>query len=112
MNMKSNKRWVIGITVLCLLIACIGYRYLAKAGSPYRLEVIRTEDSGYGYKIHEGKRTLIVQPFIPVVAGKRSFKTLVEAASVGHLVLNRIAAGEDFAVSSKDLEHLGISLND
>ncbi|MCS2305523.1 DUF4907 domain-containing protein [Bacteroides ovatus] len=37
----------------------------------YRLEVTQIEGSGYGYKIYERERLIIVQPFIPVVSGKR-----------------------------------------
>ncbi|MCS3100691.1 DUF4907 domain-containing protein [Bacteroides ovatus] len=39
----------------------------------YRLEVTQIEGSGYGYKIYERERLIIVQPFIPVVSGKRYF---------------------------------------
>ncbi|MCS2965326.1 DUF4907 domain-containing protein [Bacteroides ovatus] len=39
----------------------------------YRLEVTQIEGSGYGYKIYERERLIIVQPFIPVVSGERPF---------------------------------------
>lgn len=77
-------------------------------GSPYHLEVMELGDYGYGYKIYEGKHTIIVQPFIPVVTGKRTFRAEQDARRVGNLVLERIEAGNDFTISKADLDNLGI----
>lgn len=74
----------------------------------YRLEVTRVGGSGYGYKIYERERLIIVQPFIPVVSGKRPFQSVQDAQCTGNLVLERIKARKEFAISKADLDNLGI----
>jgi len=63
MNMKRNKK-IIGIScfVLLLLVGII-YGYMHSINI-YRLEVTQIEGSGYGYKIYERERLIIVQPFL------------------------------------------------
>lgn len=110
MNMKKNKkRTGIICVVALLLLGGITYEGYMNYESPYRVEIIRTEDNGYGYKIYEGKRAIIVQPFVPAVAGKNSFKTEQDARNVGNLVLARIKSGDDFSISKADLKQLGVS---
>ena len=97
MNMKRNKK-IIGIScfVLLLLVGII-YGYMHSINI-YRLEVTQIEGSGYGYKIYERERLIIVQPFIPVVSGKRPFQSVQDAQCIGNLVLERIKAGNEFAI--------------
>lgn len=80
-----------------------------KSRSPLPLEVMKLGENGYGYKIYEGERTIIVQPFIPVVAGKRAFRAEQDARRVGNLVLERIEAGDEFTISKGDLDNLGVT---
>ena len=98
MNMKRNKK-IIGISCFVLLLL---------VGIIYRLEVTQIEGSGYGYKIYERERLIIVQPFIPVVSGKRPFQSVQDAQCIGNLVLERITAGNEFAISKADLDNLGV----
>ena len=49
-----------------------------------------------------------VQPFIPVVSGKRPFQSVQDAQCLGNLVLERIKAGNEFAISKADLDNLGV----
>jgi len=106
--MKRNKK-VIGISclVLLLLVGIICVLYVHPVNR-YRLEVIQAEGSGYGYKIYERERLIIVQPFIPVVSGKRAFQSEQDARCIGNLVLERVKAGDDFAISKVDLDNLGV----
>ena len=107
MNMKRNKK-IIGIScfVLLLLVGII-YGYMHSINI-YRLEVTQIEGCGYGYKIYERERLIIVQPFIPVVSGKRPFQSVQDAQCIGNLVLERIKAGNEFAISKADLDNLGV----
>ena len=107
MNMKRNKK-IIGIScfVLLLLVGII-YGYMHSINI-YRLEVTQIEGSGYGYKIYERERLIIVHPFIPVVSGKRPFQSVQDAQCIGNLVLERIKAGNEFAISKADLDNLGV----
>ena len=96
--MKRSKIIVsIGCLLLLLTVGLACYRTVMKLG-----------ENGYGYRIHEGERTIIVQPFIPVIAGKKPFRAEQDARRVGNLVLERIKAGDEFAVSKADLDNLKI----
>ena len=101
MNMKRNKK-IIGIScfVLLLLVGII-YGYMHSINI-YRLEVTQIEGSGYGYKIYERERLIIV------VSGKRPFQSVQDAQCIGNLVLERIKAGNEFAISKADLDNLGV----
>lgn len=112
MNMKKNKKKLTSFFILCLLVALVGYWNYSKPRSPYHLEVFQTEDKGYGYKICEGTHTFIMQPFIPVIAGKKSFRTADDATHIGTVVLERLEAGENLYVSHDDLERWKIDLSD
>ena len=106
--MKRSK--IIGSLGCLLLLFTVGfacYRTMNSA-TRYHLEVMKLEEDGYGYRIHEGKRTIIVQPFIPVIAGKKPFREEQDARRVGNLVLERIKAGDEFAISKADLDNLKI----
>lgn len=105
--MKRNKK-VIGIScfVLLLFVGIMGV-YMHPVNI-YRLEVTQSGGSGYGYKIYERERLIIVQPFIPVVSGKIPFQSEEDAKCIGNLVLERIKAGNEFAISKADLDNLGV----
>ncbi|WP_245208289.1 DUF4907 domain-containing protein [Bacteroides faecium] len=106
--MKKNKIITgIGCLILLLTAGFVCYRNMTPADR-YHLEVMKLGEDGYGYKIYEGERTIIVQPFIPAVAGKRAFRAEQDARRVGNLVLERIEAGDEFTISKGDLEYLGI----
>lgn len=110
MSRKKNKRYAIAVVVICLLMAVIGFRKMETCLFGFRLEVVQVADGGYGYKIYEGRRPVIYQPFIPDVSGKKSFKTPKEAKKVARLVINRIRHGENFSVSENDLKQLDIDM--
>lgn len=105
--MKKNKR-LLSLILLLVIGGAVGCWCFRSSEGGYRLEVMQVGEGGYGYKILSGKRTIIVQPFIPVIAGKKSFHTKEDAQQVGNLVLQRIKAGEDFAISRADLKSLEI----
>ena len=107
MAMKRNKK-VIGVSCFVLLLL-VGIMYVyVHPVNRYRLEVTRVGGSGYGYKIYERERLIIVQPFIPVVSGKRAFQSEQDARCIGNLVLERVKAGDEFAISKDDLDNLGV----
>ena len=104
---KSRIIGSIGGLLLVLTVGFACYRTMNPADR-YHLEVMKLGENGYGYRIHEGERTIIVQPFIPVIAGKKPFRAEQEAWRVGNLVLERIKAGDEFAISKADLDNLKI----
>lgn len=109
MRKKKNRLQAISAASFGLLLALgICFWRMGTYDSPYYLEVVRIENGGYGYKIYEGERPVIYQPFIPEVSGKKSFRTQKEAESVGKLVLQRISNKENFSISKNDLKQLDI----
>lgn len=105
MSMKRNSR-IVSI-VFFLLLGSL-YLWLHATNGDYRVEVIKS-NSGYGYKLYEGKRTIIVQPFIPAVPGKTTFQTKEDAQRTGNLVMKRIKSGDNFSISKADLNNLKIT---
>ena len=83
---------------------CLLPEYKSRSPLPFGSDETRRERI-----IYEGERTIIVQPFIPVVAGKRAFRAEQDAQRVGNLVLERIEAGDEFAISKGDLDNLGVT---
>ena len=107
MNMKRNKKIIVIFVLVYNLLVGIINLYIHSINK-YLLEEKQIEGSGYGYKIYERERLIIVQPFIPVVSGKRPFQSVQDAQCIGNLVLERIKAGNEFAISKADLDNLGV----
>lgn len=107
--MKSNKRLVtISFSIVSLIGVAVCCWYINSSVNRYRLEVMQVGDSGYGYKVYQEEQVIILQPFIPVIPGRKAFQTEQDALHLGSIVLERIKAGDDFAVSKADLKELGI----
>lgn len=108
--MKKNRKIIIAFDcVLCaLLLGGMICGWQIVHADHYRLEVIQVGDDGYGYRIFQYDRPVIVQPFIPALPGKETFRTKQDARKVGNLVLKRVKAGEDCSVSKEDLKKEGI----
>lgn len=107
--MKSNKRLVtISFSIVSLIGVTTCCWYINSSVNRYCLEVMQVGDSGYGYRVYQGEQVIIVQPFIPVIPGRKAFQTEQDALHLGSIVLERIKAGDDFAVSKADLKELGI----
>lgn len=106
---KNNGRIGIGRIASIVFFLLLGslYFWFHTTNGGYRVEVI-PNNSGYGYKLYEGKRTIIVQPFIPAIPGKEPFQTREDALRTGNLVMERIKAGDDFSISKADLNNLKI----
>lgn len=109
--MKRNK--IVFLTFLllcvCIVVVCVGDSKQDLKQEPYRLEVVQVKPYGYGYHVLCNDRLVIKQPFIPAVSGKRTFSKAEDAERIGTLVMKRLSAGEDFAISRNDLLEQGIS---
>lgn len=104
-----NKKIYIPLLLLVTLVAVGVFYYTHQDKHAYHVEVVKVEPSGYGYKILQGKKTIIYQPFVPALGHKQSFVSGEDADKVGKLVRNRIEAGKDFSVSMDDIRQLGLS---
>lgn len=104
-----NKK--IYIPLLLLLVTLIGvgvFYYTHQDKHAYHVEVVKVEPSGYGYKILQGKKTVVYQPFVPALGQKQPFLSEEDAEKVGKLVRDRIETGKNFSVSMDDIRQLGL----
>lgn len=110
MSWKKNK-YILFFIILCVCVVgvSIGYHQLKPdQGKVSIVEVLEVETGKYGYKIIQGERTVIMQPFVPGISGKRFFACPEDARKVGELVCKRMLAGIELSVTPGDLEQLGI----
>ena len=107
---KNTGKLGLARIVSIVFFLLLGSFYLCRheTNDCYRVEVIQS-NSGYGYKLYEGKRTIILQPFIPAVPGKMAFQTREDAQRIGNLVMQRMKAGGSFSISKADLNNLRIT---
>lgn len=74
-------------------------------GNGLRCHVVR-EGEGYGYVILRSDDTLIVQPYMPAMGGRRPFTTRRHARAVGELVCRKLQEGRSPMVSRGEVEAL------
>ncbi|SNR38850.1 protein of unknown function [Maribacter sedimenticola] len=109
--MSSKAKFNIGI-LLFLMIAFFGiyqYRQIVDKHAMYG-EVVEL-NGGFGYKIMRGKRVLIVQEYIPGIAGKQPFATKEQAIAVAHLVVSKLNTGKSPIVLPSELEKFKILIH-
>lgn len=82
MRLKRIKKEILQISTLFILsIILIGY--IVDISTPmYHLEIIKTEENGYGYRILHKNKVIIYQPYIPAINEKKTFSS-EKAAPVG-----------------------------
>lgn len=106
MNLKKNS--IIIILFICAIGAAIGYHFTNNSQSDYVVKVFEIDADKFGYKIMRDERTVVMQPFVPGIAGKRFFASPDDARRVGELVRERLETGQEFSITPKDLQQLEI----
>ncbi len=94
-----------GILLAALLLsACSGKKKEAqtKQAVCHAVEV----KGGFGYCILSGKDTLIYQPFIPAIGGKRPFSSKSDALRVGEKICNKLNQGEMPVMTKEEISCL------
>jgi hypothetical protein len=113
---KSKLHLLIGVLLaiifIFIFVFCFAGNHKKKG---IHLEVVKVEanlvehiEKGYGYQIYVNDTLVIYQPFIPDVQGKIPFRSKEDAFKVGDFVVNRMRTHNDFFVSQRDLEKLGV----
>lgn len=87
--------------LFCCLAACSGHR---KVGEDELVCRPMKVEGGYGYMLISGDDTLIYQPFIPSLPGRRPFATKEDAMKVGRLMYDKMYAGEMPSLSVEEVE--------
>ncbi len=95
--------------VLSLMMACLTCCSGRTTNESDKLECRTIEvKGGYGYVVFHGKDTLIHQPFIPAVSGKRPFSTKEDAMKIGQLVCRKLSEYQLPAVTGEEVASSGI----
>jgi hypothetical protein len=104
-DIKKSVGFLFIIPVFFLNLAC------NTSSNQHELKLIVFEiQGGWGYKINIDKKTIIYQPYIPVVAGNKPFHSKSDALKVGEKVTGKIRKGEIPMVTKEDLKECGISV--
>lgn len=99
------KAGVLSLVAACLF-SCSGNR----AAGTDKLECRPMKvEGGYGYVVLCGTDTLIYQPYIPAVSGKKAFATKEDARAIGRLVCRKLSAGEAPTIHCEEIAAAGIA---
>lgn len=60
---------------------------------------------GYGYVILQGSDTLIYQPFIPAIGGRRAFPTETQAKNTGQLIVQKLSEGKSPTLTREEVQN-------
>ena len=105
-----NKSWkrVIYPLFFIILSAIVVYNIAHITASKQNKVVTFRVEGGWGYRILQGERTAVEQPFIPLLPGKTPFPSRQSARTTGKLVLDRLENGIVPVLTFTDLEKLGL----
>lgn len=101
--------FIMKVGVLSLVAACLSSCSGNKHAGMDELKCRPMKvEGGYGYVILCGADTLIYQPYIPAVKGKRAFATKKDAKTIGCLVCRKLSAGEAPTLNREEIASAGI----
>lgn len=101
-------RWITGTGVLLFVAVCLS---VCRGGtssdrqSVWKCRLLEVE-GGYGYAILRGHDTLIRQSCIPAIGERKPFATREDALKIGHLVRDRLEAGQSPTVGCKEVRQI------
>lgn len=75
------------------------------------VKVFQVDDKGWGYEIFIDSSRFIYQDVIPGISGIVRFKSKDDAFKCGKLVTDKIIKKKNPAISIKEIDSLGISVN-
>lgn len=99
-----KQMFIMKLGVLSLVAACLSCCSGHSRSNDYLKCRVMEVSGGYGYTVLHGSDTVIYQPFIPAVGGRRPFLTKKDALNTGKLVCRRLAEGQSPALSREDVE--------
>lgn len=107
--MNSKKNRIIIILFVCVIGVAVSYQFfMDNSHSGYMVKVFEIDADKFGYKIMRDERTVVMQPFVPGIPGKRFFASPDDARRVGELVCERLEEGQEFSITPEDLQQLKI----
>ena len=108
MNMTKRRVYVPLLLIISITLTC--YCFFISDSSKnvstdgYSMETFKSAD-GWGYQIKKGKKTIIVQPFIPCLIGEKPFPDEKSAMKIGEFVLSKIRNDEDPSITIEELNN-------
>ena len=99
----TNKKIYIGLTLLLILIVLL--TALSIRSHRYYVNVFVSE-GGWGYDILSNNKTIIHQPFMPVVNGQVTFRDKYSAEKAGRLVMKKLQNNQSPTISREELNSL------
>jgi hypothetical protein len=75
------------------------------------VKVFQVDDKGWGYEIFIDSSRFIYQDVIPGISGIVRFKSKDDAFKCGKLVTDKLIKKKNPAISIKEIDSLGISVN-
>jgi len=108
MNMTKRLYFIFGALVILAILLTLFSTTLNKTNKNHYSLVLVKVDGGWGYQILKDQKTLIYQPYIPVIEGNQAFPDKQSANEIGKLVIQRLEKNMNPAVSKDDLIKLHI----
>jgi hypothetical protein len=96
------KKWLVAAGVILLIGTGSFFLLHENNKGGYRLEGIRTTQ-GWGYVIYRNHKPFIYQDNIPGVSGRVPFRTKETALEAGKLVVKKLRAGKNPALSREEV---------
>lgn len=101
--MIKLKHLFIMIGVSSMLAACLFSCSGCSSGKDeLKCRVVEVE-GGYGYLVFCGSDTLIAQPYMPALSGRRPFSKKKDALEAGKLVCRKLIAGQSPTLSKDEV---------
>jgi len=99
-----NKKTLIGLTLLIMLVVVVG-RFHNKRNHHYTVDVINIEQ-GWGYNILCDNKLIIHQPYMPAKNGQFTFQNKYDAKKTGQLVVKKLQNSQSPRIRIDELDSI------
>jgi len=105
-TIKSPKRAIYPLLFI-ILSAVVIFNVVRIASQKEQNKVVTYKvEGGWGYRIIQGDRVTVEQPFIPLLPGKTPFPSRKSAGKTGKIVLERLQSQQIPVLTIQDLMEL------
>jgi len=99
----TNKKIYFGLALFLMLL--VSLTIFSRRSHRYYVNVFVSE-GGWGYDILYNNKTIIHQPFMPVVNGQVTFRDKYSAGKAGRLVMKKLQNNQSPTISREELNSL------
>jgi hypothetical protein len=101
-NTTSKRILTLTIFLLLLVTSLVVYHNWKNS---LHIKVIKS-GQGYGYDVLQGKKTIIHQPYMPVIVGQEPFRERKAARKTGELVVKKLKTKQSPGISLNELNEI------